>query len=175
MVRNLLFCIQGSRWRMCFAQSWKIGAEALRELFVEITRWTIETISEQNFSFLGSVVKRLRHRPFTAVTRVRFSSESFWRSSQVVRQWSATPVRTGSNPVCACHDFYTVCTTRYVYAVFFYAIIGKLFFFQSVIHSFRLSVFSSKYDLFLDSSAAEHPAVNRRVVGSNPTRGACQI
>ncbi len=24
----------------------------------------------------GSVVKRLRHRPFTAVTRVRFSSES---------------------------------------------------------------------------------------------------
>ena len=24
-----------------------------------------------------------------------------WRSSQVVRQWSATPVRTGSNPVCA--------------------------------------------------------------------------
>ena len=26
--------------------------------------------------------------------------------------------------------------------------------------------------LFLDSSAVEHPAVNRRVVGSNPTRGA---
>ena len=25
--------------------------------------------------------------------------------------------------------------------------------------------------VFLDSSAAEHPAVNRRVVGSNPTRG----
>ena len=24
-----------------------------------------------------------------------------WRSSQAVRQWSATPVRTGSNPVCA--------------------------------------------------------------------------
>ena len=24
-----------------------------------------------------------------------------WRSSQVVRQWSATPVSTGSNPVCA--------------------------------------------------------------------------
>ena len=36
----------------------------------------------------GSVVKRLRHRPFTAVTRVRFPSESFdmpmwlnWQSS----------------------------------------------------------------------------------------------
>ena len=27
-------------------------------------------------NFIGSVVKRLRHRPFTAVTRVRFSSES---------------------------------------------------------------------------------------------------
>ena len=26
---------------------------------------------------LGSLVKRLRHRPFTAVTRVRFPSESF--------------------------------------------------------------------------------------------------
>ena len=52
----------------------------------------------------GSMVKRLRHRPFTAVTRVRFPLESFnltWRSSQVVRQWSATPVSTGSNPVCA--------------------------------------------------------------------------
>ena len=28
------------------------------------------------FFFLGSMVKRLRHRPFTAVTRVRTSSES---------------------------------------------------------------------------------------------------
>ena len=29
--------------------------------------------------------------------------------------------------------------------------------------------------LFLDSSAVEHPAVNRRVVGSNPTRGAYTV
>ena len=29
--------------------------------------------------------------------------------------------------------------------------------------------------IFLDSSAAEHPAVNRRVVGSNPTRGAIYV
>ena len=61
----------------------------------------------------GSMVKRLRHRPFTAVTRVRFPLESFftkdriyinmvlWRSSQVVRHRSATPLFTGSNPVCA--------------------------------------------------------------------------
>ena len=40
----------------------------------------------------GSVVKRLRHRPFTAVTRVRFPSESFsntlidlsWYSSNLI-------------------------------------------------------------------------------------------
>ena len=33
----------------------------------------------------GSVVKRLRHRPFTAVTRVRFPSESFASSALHVR------------------------------------------------------------------------------------------
>jgi hypothetical protein len=27
---------------------------------------------------------------------------------------------------------------------------------------------------FLDSSTVEHPAVNRRAVGSNPTRGASE-
>ena len=47
------------------------------------------------------MVKRLRHRPFTAVTGVQIPLESLRRSSQVVRQWSATPVSTGSNPVCA--------------------------------------------------------------------------
>ena len=30
-----------------------------------------------------------------------FYNVYIWRSSQAVRQWSATPVRTGSNPVCA--------------------------------------------------------------------------
>ncbi len=30
-------------------------------------------------------------------------------------------------------------------------------------------------EVFLDSSAVEHSAVNRRVVGSNPTRGAILI
>ena len=29
--------------------------------------------------------------------------------------------------------------------------------------------------MILDSSAVEHPAVNRRVVGSNPTRGAFKV
>ena len=32
--------------------------------------------SSDLFILFGSVVKRLRHRPFTAVTRVRFPSES---------------------------------------------------------------------------------------------------
>ena len=30
-------------------------------------------------------------------------------------------------------------------------------------------------EIFLGSSTVEHPAVNRRVVGSNPTRGARQF
>ena len=53
----------------------------------------------------GPLVKRSRHRPFTAVTRVRFSYGSLtilyciWRDSQVVRPRSATPLSTGSNPV----------------------------------------------------------------------------
>ena len=33
----------------------------------------------------GSVVKRLRHRPFTAVTRVRFPSESVgWKFLKII-------------------------------------------------------------------------------------------
>ena len=35
------------------------------------------TLIMLELSLQGSVVKRLRHRPFTAVTRVRFPSESF--------------------------------------------------------------------------------------------------
>ena len=50
---------------------------------------------------LGSMVKRLRHRPFTAVTWVQIPLESLaamavekgiWRHSQGVRQRSATPL-----------------------------------------------------------------------------------
>ena len=55
------------------------------------------------FIFLqGPMVKRLRHRPFTAVTRVRISLGSLWRRSQVVRHGSATPsppVRIRSSPL----------------------------------------------------------------------------
>ena len=40
----------------------------------------------------GPLVKGLRHRPFTAVTRVRIPHGSLWRHSQVVRQRSATPL-----------------------------------------------------------------------------------
>ena len=52
--------------------------------------WGGRNRKELNF---GSVVKRLRHRPFTAVTRVRFPSESLLirRDSQAVRRGSATP------------------------------------------------------------------------------------
>ena len=47
---------------------------------------------------LGPVVKRLRHRPFTAVTRVRFSSGSFdaiytetWRALKAEAQQQVKP------------------------------------------------------------------------------------
>ena len=39
----------------------------------------VEVTSEKE----GSVVKRLRHRPFTAVTRVRFPLESSWPRGSV--------------------------------------------------------------------------------------------
>ena len=38
----------------------------------------------------GSMVKRLRHRPFTAVTRVRFPLESFFKKSLTWKKVFAT-------------------------------------------------------------------------------------
>ena len=40
-----------------------------------------------------------------------------------------------------------------------------------------VGVFSRRemYTVILDSSVVEHSAVNRRVVGSNPTRGVCKM
>ena len=82
------------------------------------------------------MVKRLRHRPFTAVTGVQIPLESLIyenrltniavpaiiyllrRSSQVVRQWSATPVSTGSNPVCASKRSEAHCFQIFFYAIF---------------------------------------------------------
>ena len=49
----------------------------------------------------GSVVKRLRHRPFTAVTRVRFPSESFWKyadMAQLAEQLICNQQVNGSSP-----------------------------------------------------------------------------
>ena len=46
------------------------------------------------FFFLGSMVKRLRHRPFTAVTRVRFPSESL--HEQNMRHKKCATAYTGS-------------------------------------------------------------------------------
>ena len=41
-----------------------------------------------------------------------------------------------------------------------------------MLKSFLYAVLRYMYLIFLDSSVVEHSAVNRRVVGSNPTRGA---
>ena len=52
------------------------------------------------FFFLGSMVKRLRHRPFTAVTRVRFPSESFNADvAQLAEQLICNQQVIGSSPI----------------------------------------------------------------------------
>ena len=43
----------------------------------DMIKFAVEETAVLYFEY-GSVVKRLRHRPFTAVTRVRFPSESFY-------------------------------------------------------------------------------------------------
>ena len=50
----------------------------------------------------GSVVKRLRHRPFTAVTRVRFPSESLEKYAdvaQLAEQLICNQQVIGSSPI----------------------------------------------------------------------------
>ena len=47
----------------------------------------------------GSVVKRLRHRPFTAVTRVRFPSESYADVAQLAEQLICNQQVIGSSPI----------------------------------------------------------------------------
>ena len=52
------------------------------------------------FFFLGSMVKRLRHRPFTAVTRVRFPSGSFNADvAQLAEQLICNQQVIGSSPI----------------------------------------------------------------------------
>ena len=54
------------------------------------------------FFFLGSMVKRLRHRPFTAVTRVRFPSESLEKYAdvaQLAEQLICNQQVIGSSPI----------------------------------------------------------------------------
>ena len=52
------------------------------------------------FFFLGSMVKRLRHRPFTAVTRVRFPSGSFIADvAQLAEQLICNQQVIGSSPI----------------------------------------------------------------------------
>ena len=59
--------------------------------------------SDIKFNFLpGSMVKRLRHRPFTAVTRVRFPSESLEKYAdvaQLAEQLICNQQVIGSSPI----------------------------------------------------------------------------
>ena len=45
------------------------------------------------------MVKRLRHRPFTAVTRVRFPSESYADVAQLAEQLICNQQVIGSSPI----------------------------------------------------------------------------
>ena len=57
-----------------------------------LTAVSLVRVQQGEFFIPGSMVKRLRHRPFTAVTGVQIPLESLRRHSQVVRQRSATPL-----------------------------------------------------------------------------------
>ena len=57
-------------------------------------------------SFYGSVVKRLRHRPFTAVTRVRFPSESYADVAQLAEQLICNQQVIGSSPIIGFYFYY---------------------------------------------------------------------
>ncbi len=48
---------------------------------------------EGSLLLFGSVVKRLRHRPFTAVTRVRFPSESYGKPVYRKAESAQAPLR----------------------------------------------------------------------------------
>ena len=55
-----------------------------------------------NINIHGSMVKRLRHRPFTAVTRVRFPSESLEKYAdvaQLAEQLICNQQVIGSSPI----------------------------------------------------------------------------
>ncbi len=88
------------------------------------------------FHIYGSMVKRLRHRPFTAVTRVRFPLESLkWRDSQVVRPRSATP----SSPV---QIRLTPLRSKQCFDLF-------LFFMQNLIISWYIGLFLMRKSIFM--------------------------
>ena len=82
-----------------------VGSSPTRGVFLSDT---LDTPSGDNTRLHGQAVKT---SPFhggntgsNPVGVIFFNKEHIiliWRRSQVVRQWSATPVSTGSNPVCA--------------------------------------------------------------------------
>ena len=72
-----------------------VGSSPTRGVFLSDT---LDTPSGDNTRLHGQAVKT---SPFHGGNTGSIPVGVIWRHSQVVRQWSATPVSTGSNPVCA--------------------------------------------------------------------------
>ena len=72
-----------------------VGSSPTRGVFLSDT---LDTPSGDNTRLHGQAVKT---SPFHGGNTGSIPVGVIWRRSQVVRQWSATPVSTGSNPVCA--------------------------------------------------------------------------
>ncbi len=103
--KKMLACSRDTVWSFEVARDWYIfvfldssmvehsavnrvvvGSSPTRGAHIDVDFWKSicydNAVAEHRrceFSRFGSVVKRLRHRPFTAVTRVRFPSESLAR------------------------------------------------------------------------------------------------
>ena len=65
-----------------------------------VNRWVVGSNPTRGGNYLGSVVKRLRHGPFTAVTRVRFpvGSVKYADVAQLAEQLTCNQQVNGSSP-----------------------------------------------------------------------------
>ena len=76
------------KWKNCGNGSDGIFDDCLVSIYMKLLNsymvcvFGFEGILQKD-KYFGSMVKRLRHRPFTAVTRVRFPLESLWPSGSV--------------------------------------------------------------------------------------------
>ena len=88
-----------------------VGSSPTRGVFLSDT---LDTPSGDNTRLHGQAVKT---SPFHGGNTGSIPVGVIWRRSQVVRQWSATPVSTGSNPVCASPEGPQKCNVSGVFLI----------------------------------------------------------